>query len=260
MDTLRRKVWIDRPTPCAETGPKLPCGMSDVPKPLLFTYRRCPYAMRARMALLIARIPFHAFEISLREKPAEMLALSPKGTVPILQLPDGCVIDQSWDIVRWALESNDQAGWWSRSQTRQNVELLDCNDGRFKLHLDRYKYPERFKQTQPDLDKKVNREHAINALLLPLEDRLAQQGFLGGDAPCAADIGIFPFVRQFAAVEPDWFAQQSLPALRAWLVQWMSSALFAACMAKLPVREISAFPVQAGAGTKVLASSAASVN
>ncbi len=114
------------------------------PLPLLYTYRRCPYAMRARMAMLQANRRFLAFEIVLRDKPAALLALSPKGTVPVLQLPDGGALEESWDIMRWALESPDQEGWWSRAQSDENLDLLQRNDGDFKHHLDRYKYPERY--------------------------------------------------------------------------------------------------------------------
>lgn len=104
--------------------------------PLLYTYRRCPYAMRARLALLVARQPCAAFEISLRDKPAELLALSPKGTVPVLRLPDGQVLEQSWDIMRWALAA-DPEGWWGLGQSARNLDLLARNDGPFKQQLDR---------------------------------------------------------------------------------------------------------------------------
>ena len=122
--------------------------------PLLYTYRRCPYAMRARMALLIGGRGFNAFEIVLRDKPAALLALSPKATVPVLHLATGRVIDESWEIIRWALAPGDQQGWWSRAQSDDNLALLACNDGPFKQHLDRYKYPGRYPDTDPDLDRK----------------------------------------------------------------------------------------------------------
>ena len=100
------------------------------PTPLLYTYRRCPYAMRARMALLQAGVAFDAFEIVLRDKPAAMLAISPKGTVPVLQLPTGQVLEQSLDIVRWAfLATGDAEGWWARAQTDENQALIAACDG-----------------------------------------------------------------------------------------------------------------------------------
>jgi glutathione S-transferase len=191
------------------------------------------------MALLVSGVSFSAFEIILRNRPAEMLAVSPKGTVPVLQLPDGRILEQSWDIVRWAMAPCDVKGWWSRAQTHQNVELLECNDTAFKRSLDRYKYPERF----PEANRAVHREQAVTEMLLPLEERLQIEPFLGGSMPCATDIGVLPFVRQFAAVEPEWFSQQHLPALRDWLKHWMSSGLFAACMVKLPVHAIAPFPL-----------------
>ena len=208
--------------------------------PLLYTYRRCPYAMRARMALLLAGIAFDAFEIVLRDKPAEMLVASPKGTVPVLCLPGGSVIDQSWDIVQWALASGSP-DFWERSQTPENLDMLARNDGVFKQHLDRYKYPQRF-QHEGCVDRSVHRQHAVEVLLNPLEARLTQAPFLGGESACATDIGIFPFVRQFAAVEPGWFAELPLPWLKAWLSQWLESPLFEACMHKLPPQHRVGFP------------------
>lgn len=206
--------------------------------PILFTYRRCPYAMRARMALLVAGIAFDGFEIVLRDKPEALLALSPKATVPVLQLPEGQVLEESWDIVRWALASQDPLGWWSQAQSVENLDLLARNDGPFKHHLDRYKYPDRYIET----DRNNHREQAIATLLWPLENRLQRKSCLGGVSPCATDIALFPFVRQFAAVEPAWFLEQPLPALQNWLKHWLTSPLFDACMAKLPSQIATAFP------------------
>jgi glutathione S-transferase len=197
---------------------------------LLYSYRRCPYAMRARMALLVAQKPFQVFEIELKNKPAEMLALSPKGTVPVLRLPDGQVLEQSWDIMAWALAGAEPAHWWQGAQSAENQELLRCNDGEFKALLDRYKYPNRFA-----LEGKTpehHRDSGVSLMLEPLEQRLRQQGFLGGAQPCATDLAVFPFVRQFAAVDPVWWEDAPLPAVRAWLAAWVSSPLFLACMAR----------------------------
>ena len=205
--------------------------------PLLYTYRRCPYAMRARLALLVARQPFEAFEIVLRDKPAELLALSPKGTVPVLRLPDGQVLEQSWDIMGWAL-SADPEGWWSLGQSPRNLDLLARNDGPFKQQLDRYKYPERHGVT----DLELAREPALQVLLHPLEQILQHSSWLGDDRPCATDLAIFPFVRQFAAVDPAWWALQPLPALQAWLARWLASPLFLACMVKLAGQRVQRFP------------------
>jgi glutathione S-transferase len=196
--------------------------------------------MRARLALLQARRSFHAFEIVMRDKPAALLALSPKGTVPVLRLADGTVLEESWDIMRWALESPDPDGWWSRAQSDDNRFLLSTNDGDFKRYLDRYKYPERYADDEPP--RETARANAVATLLTPLESRLQRQRYLGGPVPCATDLALFPFVRQFAAVEPDWFASQPLPALQAWLAEWLGSRLFAVCMTKLPAQAVSVFP------------------
>jgi glutathione S-transferase len=199
--------------------------------PLLYTYRRCPYAMRARMALLQAGVDYQAHELtSLRDKPAEMLALSPKGTVPVLVLPTGEVLEQSMDIMRWAFEqTGDSEGWWARAQTSVNQQLWSVCDADFKCHLDRYKYPQRYSDA---LGAEHHASQAVAVLLEPLEVQLKDQPQLGGATPCAADIGIFPFVRQFAAVNPEWFEALPLPAVKAWLAQWLVSPLFGSAMVK----------------------------
>lgn len=216
------------------------------PLPLLYTYRRCPYAMRARMALLQAGRTFQACEIVLRDKPAEMLALSPKGTVPVLVLANGQVIDESWEVMRWAWggeDGTDPDGWWARAQTPDNLALLQRNDGAFKRLLDRHKYPERFTaEGTPATVRATASTEALHTHLLPLDTRLQAQPQLGGATPCATDLALFPFVRQFAAVDATWFAAQPLPALQDWLAGWLGSPLFAACMAKLPVQRGVDFP------------------
>jgi len=208
--------------------------------PLLYTYRRCPYAMRARMALLVGGCGFDAFEVVLRAKPVALLALSPKATVPVLHLADGGVLDESWDIMRWALATHNQQACWSLAQSADRMDLLACNDGAFKHHLDRYKYPGR----HADADALSHRDQALSALLQPLNDRLQRSRFLGGDHACATDLAIFPFVRQFAAVEPAWFATLDLPHLQRWLSTWLTSPLFAAAMFKLPSEVVTPFPMQ----------------
>lgn len=191
------------------------------------------------MALLVSGTDFDVYEVELRDKPAQLLALSPKGTVPVLRLPDGSVLEQSWDIMRWALAPQDPQGWWSRAHSAGNLHVLSVNDGVFKHHLDRYKYPERF----GDPDRTFHREQALQTLLLPLEARLHLQPYLGGDAPCATDIAVFPFIRQFAAVEPIWFLRLGLEATPAWLSRWLASPLFDACMKKTPSQVVTAFPL-----------------
>jgi len=198
--------------------------------PILYTYRRCPYAMRSRMALLLAGVTYQAQEVSLRDKPPDMLALSPKGTVPVLLLPTGEVLEQSLDIMRWAFESTQDAqGWWARAQSADNQKLWALCDADFKHHLDRYKYPLRFSDA---LGAQHHASQAVSVLLEPLEAQLKGHPQLGGAKPCAADIGIFPFVRQFAAVDPAWFEALPLPSVKAWLAGWVQSPLFDQAMQK----------------------------
>lgn len=190
------------------------------------------------MALLVANIEFDAREVSLRDKPPEMLALSPKGSVPVMLLPDGKVLEQSWDIMRWAMNQNACKSWWAAAQSSENLEWLATNDGVFKHHLDRYKYPERFNES----DGVGHRERALEEFLRPLATRLEQTTYLGGSVPCATDLALFPFVRQFAAVEPEWFARLQTSALQAWLASWLASPLFQRCMNKLPSQTTVSFP------------------
>ncbi len=192
------------------------------------------------MALLQAGRVFEAVEVSLRDKPASLLALSPKATVPVLQLPDGSVIEESWDIMRWALAAPDTQGWWARAQSPANLDLLQRNDGDFKHHLDRWKYPQRY--ASETLKPDAHRDGALHVLLRPLEARLHSAPYLGGATPCATDLALMPFVRQFACVDPEWFATLDVPSLRFWLNGRLADPLFAACMVKLPAEGIHRFP------------------
>jgi glutathione S-transferase len=203
--------------------------------------------MRARMALLVADLAFDAFEIVLRDKPQALLEASPKGTVPVL-LCDGLVIDQSWAIMEWAFaqDSNRQRAeaWWTRALTPENLDLLSTNDGEFKFHLDRYKYADR--HSGPEEDSTIvrfeHRDQAAAGFLSNLERRLEATRFLGGTLPCAIDLAIFPFVRQFAAVDPSWFSTQPWPFVRTWLESWVSTSLFEVCMTKLSNNSTARFP------------------
>jgi len=183
------------------------------------------------MALLQAGKAFDAVEVALRDKPASLLALSPKATVPVLHLNDGRVIDESWDIMRWALAEPDPQGWWERAQSADNLELLQRNDGDFKRHLDRWKYPER--GATDGLQPQVHRDTAKSVLLEPLQARLHHAPYLGGAHPCATDLAVMPFVRQYAAVDPEWFAALDVPAVQSWLRGWLASPLFTTCMQKV---------------------------
>lgn len=190
--------------------------------PVLYSFRRCPYAMRARLALAVSGTRCELREIKLSAKPQALLAASPKGTVPVLILPDGEVIDESLDIMRWALVNRDPEGWLARD----DAALIAANDGPFKHDLDRYKYPERH-----GADAFVHRARGL-AFMHELDNRLADAGQLCGPARGLADAAIMPFVRQFAAVDREWFDTQPLPHLKAWLANHLASDLFAAIMVR----------------------------
>ncbi|MEX5666528.1 glutathione S-transferase [Pseudomonas neuropathica] len=191
----------------------------------LYSFRRCPYAMRARMALRYSGVPVDIIEVSLKAKPAEMLAISPKGTVPVLDA-GGRVIDESLEIMRWALAQNDPQGWLLDGDSRI-AELIEANDQGFKVHLNRYKYAERY----PEQPMEVYR--AEGALFLRrLDELLTDRDYLLTDHPSLADIALLPFVRQFAHVDREWFAQTPYVRLQAWLQRFLESELFTSIMKK----------------------------
>ncbi len=199
--------------------------------PVLYSFRRCPYAMRARLALQVSGLPYELREVSLKNKPAEMLAASPKGTVPVLVLLGGQVIDESLDIMRWALAQNDPDGWLVNGSIEEM--LIANNDGQFKHALDRYKYPNRY-PLESDSDARafaVAQRVEAASWLQTLESRLGQ-GCLCGPHPSLADMATLPFVRQFAHTDAQWFAEQPWPRLQTWLASFEASALFDAVMAK----------------------------
>ena len=206
--------------------------MTAQPLPILYSFRRCPYAMRARLALQVSGLTVEHREIALKNKSAEMLRASPKGTVPVLVLADGTVLEESLDIMRWALGRSDPQGWLGGDGAYRNDAwaLIAQNDGEFKFHLDRYKYPHRYGLA----DGVLHRELAGGFLDL-LQARLAQHGFLAGSRFGLADAAIAPFVRQFAHTDPAWFAAQSLRHLAQWLQDFEASAAFAQVMEKHPV-------------------------
>ncbi|MEO1947768.1 MAG: glutathione S-transferase [Methylophilaceae bacterium] len=196
--------------------------------PVLYSYRRCPYAMRARMALQYAGIDVEIREISFSDKPKHLLSISPKGTVPVLVLSDTQVIDESLDIIYWALDQQDVDGWLS-----VDVDLVKAliaeNDVFFKASLDAYKYPER----NPE---KTQVEHRASGevFLQQLEAQLEKGGGLFGELPTLADIAIFPFVRQFRGVDIAWFEASPYSQLNVWLTTLIESELFDSVMQKHP--------------------------
>jgi glutathione S-transferase len=206
--------------------------MSQSSTDVLYSFRRCPYAIRARLALRYAGIPLALREVVLKDKPAEMLAASPKGTVPVLVVANGAadqeVIDESLDIMFWALAQHDPDGWLDVDVASAN-QLIDANDEQFKPWLDRYKYPNRY----ADLEPGEPRAHC-EVFLAELEQRLSAGAYLCGARPSIVDFAIYSFVRQFAFVDIDWFRSGVYPRLNGWLNDFLESALFASAMEKYP--------------------------
>ena len=196
--------------------------------PVLYSYRRCPYAMRARMALKYAGIEVEHREIEFRNKPQSMLLLSPKGTVPVLCV-DELVLDQSLDIMRWALDKSDPDGWRETNEEASQI-WIEKNDGPFKTLLDQYKYPNRF----ADLNQEDVLNSAIELMLKPMESTLQSSKYLMGNKISLVDVAIFPFIRQFAAVNPRRFEELPFPLVKAWLNQHLESDLFNSVMDKYP--------------------------
>ena len=205
--------------------------MAEAVLPVLYSFRRCPYAMRARLALHASGLHVEQREVELKSKPARMLAASPKGTVPVLVLPDGRVIDESLDIMRWALQTQDPLQWWPQDPARWNTTMafLEANDGPFKQALDRYKYPHRFGLTDGADWRDAGARH-----LLQLDAGLQMAPFLSGEHWGLCDAALAPFVRQFAHTDKTWFAAQAWPQLARWLADFEASAAFAAIMHKHP--------------------------
>jgi glutathione S-transferase len=194
-------------------------------EPVLYSFRRCPYAMRARMALSVSDAQYEHREVVLRDKPPQMLEASPKGTVPVLVAENGEVLEESLDVMRWALGQSDPEGWLDRD----DPALIEANDGPFKHHLDRYKYATRY----DDVDPEEHRAAALD-ILRTLEERLEAGAYLCGEQRGFADIAIFPFIRQFANADRAWFDVQDLPKLQAWLEGLITSDLFTGVMQKHP--------------------------
>ncbi|WP_394809043.1 glutathione S-transferase [Nitrosomonas sp.] len=198
-------------------------------KPLLYTFRRCPFAIRARLAIKVSGVEVDTHEVSLRAKPKEMLECSPKGTVPVLKFSDGSVLEQSLDIMQWALSLNDPEHWLDSDPgaSAEIMSLIKKNDASFKPALDLYKYAVRF----PEHSEAYYREQA-EPFLAELKTRLSQDGYLMGGRYTLADMAIFPFIRQFSNVNPDWFYTSHYHHLIAWLDRLIGSELFQTIMQK----------------------------
>ena len=198
-------------------------------KPLLYTFRRCPYAIRARLAIKVSGVEVDKCEVDLRDKPKALLDCSPKGTVPVLQFVDGSVIEESLDIMQWALAINDPEEWMDggNGPSAETLALIQQNDGPFKSALDRYKYAVRF----PEHPAATYREQAED-FLSELNGRISKQGYLMRNRPGLADMAIFPFIRQFANVDNDWLSQSKYKYLNKWLDIFLTSTLFNVIMQK----------------------------
>lgn len=208
--------------------------------PVLYSFRRCPYAMRARLALYYANVQVELREVVLRDMPQSLLKVSPKATVPVMILPTDKVIDESWDIMLYALAQHDPDNWLGAydEYTMAALPLVQENDFVFKPNLDRYKYADRYPEHPAEYYRAQGEE-----FLLVLEHRLQAGPHLLGNEMSIADAAIFPFVRQFAFVDKAWFDQTPYTCLRDWLLKWLESDIFAAVMNKYPAWQPDAGPV-----------------
>lgn len=207
---------------------------------ILYSFRRCPYAIRARLAIAYSQQTVQLREIILKDKPAEMLKISHKGTIPVLQLSSGEVLEESLDIVVWAISKNDPDSWLS-NDIHNMLDLIDENDFEFKGWLDRYKYSDRF----PNYSKAFYREQC-EEFLVKLETRLQNNRYLYSSKISLADIAILPFIRQFALVNEQWFKSSPYPSLQQWLYTFLETPLFNSVMHKytpwLTARQEQKFP------------------
>jgi glutathione S-transferase len=209
--------------------------------PILYSFRRCPYAMRARLALAASGVVCELREVVLRSKPQALLEASAKGTVPVLVTPQGEVLEQSLDIMRWALQQQDPGHWLVPevgSPQAMQALIAEC-DGSFKRQLDRYKYPGRFasERTGESIDQSEGTAAHFHRtegarFLAQLNAQLATASYLFGARAAWADMAIAPFVRQFAQTDQAWFDQQPWPGLQRWLAGWLASDLYGSTMAK----------------------------
>jgi glutathione S-transferase len=202
--------------------------------PILYSFRRCPYAMRARMAIAASGQTCALREVVLRNKPPEMIAASPKATVPVIVLPDARVIEESLEIMRWALGKNDPEGWLAPlNDDRDEIEALIAeNDGPFKNDLDRYKYPTRYENPDP-----LHHRTQGTKFLKKLNARLLKTDYLCGNNFTFADAAVSPFIRQFANNDREWFNALDLPGVQRWLQSILESDRFLGVMEKYPAWE-----------------------
>ena len=206
--------------------------------PILYSFRRCPYAMRARLALYSSQIQCELREVHLSDKPSEMLEISEKATVPVLQLDSGLVIDESLDIMKWALSKSDPDGLLTEySQFQYEVdELILLIDTKFKTHLDKYKYPNRYRGVEPVDHRTIGME-----VLKGIEGYINNCSYIFGEKLSFADMAILPFVRQYRIADPEWFDNvMPLPFIKKWLEKFISNSIFDEIMIKTAVWKPSA--------------------
>jgi glutathione S-transferase len=196
--------------------------------PILYSFRRCPFAIRARMALFYSGINVEIKEVLLKDKPLMMLSLSPKGTVPVLISPDGTVLDESYQIMLWAINISDPDHWYPSCMSKEIDDLVYKNDHEFKSTLDKYKYSDRHPE-----NSKIYYRRQGEYFLIFLEEKLKSNNYLLGDEISLADVAIFPFIRQFAFVDIDWFESSRYLKLRQWLNTILSSKIFNIVMKKI---------------------------
>ncbi|PCJ29669.1 MAG: glutathione S-transferase [Gammaproteobacteria bacterium] len=203
-----------------------------MPTSILYSFRRCPYAMRARLAIATSDISVQLREVVLKDKPSELLTLSPKATVPVLLTEDELLIDESIDIMYWAWRQSDPQQCLDSLNEQQHSltkELIAQNDGEFKSSLDRYKYADRY----PEHSQDYYRQQA-EIFLQKLELQLTANDYLLGSQLTLADLAILPFIRQFAFVDKAWFDASPYPKLQHWLELFIQSELFELIMHKYP--------------------------
>lgn len=195
--------------------------------PILYSFRRCPYAIRARLALACSGISVELREVKLSDMPDEMLQLSPKATVPVLVLRDGQVVDESLDVMIWSLSQSDPEHWLDIDEASK--QLIRRNDEEFKPLLDCYKYADR----HPRFSPLEHRNHA-EIFLSELNQLLSPGPYLSGNYCRLTDVAIFPFIRQFAGVDAAWFERCEYTAVRNWLITMLGGDLFQRIMKKNP--------------------------
>ena len=195
--------------------------------PILYSFRRCPYAMRARMAIHISSQKCEIREVLLRDKPPSMLEYSSKGTVPVLVLQSGEVIDESLDVIDWALNLNDPDNWQRSKDNEKTKELIKINDGEFKHHLDRYKYSKRYDNEDPEFHRKK-----CLSFIKKVNSELQNSKYIFDDAISHIDISLLPFIRQFRIADNEWFDELPYENVKSWLSNFLNSELLKSIMSK----------------------------